>query len=147
MSGPWGSLTPFRLGGRCDVGGVNGTEPADAHVRRTIDREVELLMSAVYLVASGGAPSTMVVGLRLTDAVIAIVRPIAAERGLVLEPLWGSGGHRRRARRRGEPDAMIEPPRHVLLVEDDEPLAGILSAHLRARGYKVTVSGTAEDAS
>ena len=34
----------------------------------------------------------------------------------------------------------------VLLVEDDEPLAGMLSAHLRARGYQVTVAGTAEDA-
>ena len=68
---------------------MNGTEPADVHVRRTIDREVELVMSAVDLVASGGATSTMVVGLRLTDQVIDIVRPIAAERGVVLEPLWG----------------------------------------------------------
>jgi hypothetical protein len=67
---------------------VNDTE--SAAVRRTIDREVELLMSAVNLVASGGAPSTMVVGLRLTDAVIEIVEPIAAERGVILEPLWGS---------------------------------------------------------
>ena len=67
---------------------MNDTE--SAAVRRTIDREVELLMSAVNLVASGGAPSTMVVGLRLTDAVIEIVRPIAAERGVVLEPLWGA---------------------------------------------------------
>jgi DNA-binding response OmpR family regulator len=33
---------------------------------------------------------------------------------------------------------------HVLLVEDDEPLAGLLSAHLRARGYQVTVAPTAE---
>ena len=63
---------------------------ASSNVRRTIDREVELLMSAVDLVAGGGAPSTMVVGLRLTDAVIAIVRPLAADRGVVLEPLWGS---------------------------------------------------------
>jgi Response regulators consisting of a CheY-like receiver domain and a winged-helix DNA-binding domain len=35
---------------------------------------------------------------------------------------------------------------HVLLIEDDEPLAGILSAHLRARGYAVTSSPTAEAA-
>jgi len=47
-------------------------------------------MSAVNLVASGGAPSTMVVGLRLTDAVIEIVRPIAAERGVTLEPMWSA---------------------------------------------------------
>jgi len=35
---------------------------------------------------------------------------------------------------------------HVLLVEDDETLAGLLSAHLRARGYQVTVAPTAEAA-
>jgi hypothetical protein len=69
---------------------MNDTESAAADVRRTIDREVELVMSAVNLVASGGAPSTMVVGLRLTDAVIDIVRPLAADRGVILEPLWGS---------------------------------------------------------
>jgi len=33
---------------------------------------------------------------------------------------------------------------HILLVEDDEPLAGILTAHLTARGYQVTVAPTAE---
>lgn len=41
---------------------------------------------------------------------------------------------------------MSEPGRRVLLVEDDEPLAGILSAHLGARGYNVTVAGSAEEA-
>lgn len=35
---------------------------------------------------------------------------------------------------------------HVLLIEDDEPLAGILSAHLRVRGYEVTIAPTAEAA-
>ncbi len=69
---------------------MNDTEPAAERVRRQIDREVDLLLSAVNLVASGGASSTMVVGLRLTDAVIDIVRPIATERGVVLEPLWGA---------------------------------------------------------
>ncbi len=34
----------------------------------------------------------------------------------------------------------------VLLVEDDETLGGLLSAHLRARGYQVTVAPTAESA-
>lgn len=58
-------------------------------VQRAIDREVELVTSAIDLVASGGAPSTMVVGLRLTDSVIEIVRPLAAQRGVVVEPLWG----------------------------------------------------------
>lgn len=35
---------------------------------------------------------------------------------------------------------------HVLLIEDDEPLAGILSAHLRAHRYQVTTAPTAEAA-
>jgi DNA-binding response OmpR family regulator len=34
----------------------------------------------------------------------------------------------------------------VLLIEDDDPLAGMLSAHLEAHGYRVTVSPTAEAA-
>lgn len=33
---------------------------------------------------------------------------------------------------------------HVLLIEDDEPLAGILSEHLRAHHYRVTSAATAE---
>ena len=61
-----------------------------AHVRQAIDREVDLVMSAVNLVATGAAPSTMVVGLRLTDAVVEIVRPIASDRGVIVEPLWGA---------------------------------------------------------
>jgi DNA-binding response OmpR family regulator len=35
---------------------------------------------------------------------------------------------------------------HVLLVEDDDTLGGLLSVHLRARGYRVTVASTAESA-
>ena len=35
---------------------------------------------------------------------------------------------------------------HLLIIEDDEPLAGLLSAHLRAHGYLVTVAPTAEAA-
>jgi len=69
---------------------MNDTTSNPLDVRRTIDREVELLLSAVDLVASGGAPSTTVAGMRLTDAVIEIVRPLARERGVILEPLWGS---------------------------------------------------------
>lgn len=41
---------------------------------------------------------------------------------------------------------MTEPASHVLLVEDDESLGGLLAAHLRARGYEVTVAATAETA-
>jgi two-component system, OmpR family, response regulator len=38
------------------------------------------------------------------------------------------------------------PDAHLLLIEDDEPLAGLLSAHLRAHGYTVTVAPSAEAA-
>jgi DNA-binding response OmpR family regulator len=40
----------------------------------------------------------------------------------------------------------MAPSPLVLLIEDDEPLAGILSAHLEAHHYRVTVSPTAEAA-
>lgn len=65
-------------------------ESESVHVRQAIDREVDLVLSAVNLVATGGAPSTMVVGLRLTDVVVEIVRPIASDRGVVVEPLWSA---------------------------------------------------------
>ena len=64
-------------------------EAATAEVERTLDREIELLMSAVNLVASGGAPSTTVAGLRLAEAAMAVTKPRAVERGLVMEALWG----------------------------------------------------------
>jgi two-component system, OmpR family, response regulator len=35
---------------------------------------------------------------------------------------------------------------HVLLVEDDETLGGLLAAHLRRRGYRVSIATTAEAA-
>ncbi len=65
-------------------------ESGSADIRHAIDREVDLVMSAVNLVATGGASSTMVVGLRLTDAVVEIVRPIAGDRGVIVEPLWSA---------------------------------------------------------
>lgn len=57
-------------------------------VKATIDRETDLLASAVRLVASGAARRTTVGGLRLSEAAIAVVRPLAAELGVELEPLW-----------------------------------------------------------
>jgi uncharacterized Fe-S center protein len=58
-------------------------------LQHAIDHEVELVTSAINLVASGGAPSSMVVGLHLTDSVVEIVRPLAAQRGVIVEQLWG----------------------------------------------------------
>ena len=58
--------------------------------QHAIDREVELVTSAINLVASRRARRRRsVAGLRLTDSVIEIVRPLAVERGVVVEPLWG----------------------------------------------------------
>lgn len=62
---------------------------AELDVQRAIDREVGLAMSAIDLVASGNATSTMVIGLRLIDSVLAIVGPLASARGVVVEPIWG----------------------------------------------------------
>ena len=77
---------------------------AEADVERTIDREVELLTSAINLVASGGAPSATVAGLQLAEAATAIVRPLAEDLGVVVEPLWGAdeGGTDVRVRRATE---------------------------------------------
>ena len=68
------------------------TDPRAAalEVQRAIDREVDLVTSAINLVASGGAPSTVVAGMHMTEAVVEILRPLAAERGVVLETLWSA---------------------------------------------------------
>ncbi len=68
---------------------MDRNEPATTEVQRTIDREADLLAGAIYMVASGAARSTTVAGLKLADAAILVVGPLAAERGLILEPLWG----------------------------------------------------------
>lgn len=38
----------------------------------------------------------------------------------------------------------MSEPAHLLLIEDDDTLAGLLSAHLQAHGYRVTVAPSAE---
>ncbi len=43
--------------------------------------------------------------------------------------------------------APADPYRAILLVEDDETLAGLLAHHLEARGFLVDAVGTAEEAS
>ncbi|MGP1674852.1 MAG: hypothetical protein ACTS8Z_06545 [Candidatus Limnocylindrales bacterium] len=70
-------------------------DPADDDVRATIDREVSILVSAARLVASGASVRTTVAGLRLTEAAIALARPVAADLDIVLEPVWPTGydGH------------------------------------------------------
>lgn len=67
------------------------TDPGAAalEVQRAIDREVALVTSAIDLVASGGAPSTVIAGMHMTEVVIEILRPLAAERGVIIDPLYG----------------------------------------------------------
>jgi hypothetical protein len=69
------------------VNATDGTPTGE--VERTLDREIELLMSAINLVASGGAPAATVAGLRLAEAAMAVVGPRASERGVAIEMLWG----------------------------------------------------------
>ncbi len=66
------------------------TMPESSDVQRTIDREVELIASAIDLVASGSARATTVAGLRLAEAALAIVRPRADASGVIVEALWGA---------------------------------------------------------
>lgn len=69
---------------------MNVIDPtAGTQVGRTIDQEADLLTSAILMVASGMARSTTIVGLRLADAAMAVARPLADDRGVILEPLWG----------------------------------------------------------
>jgi hypothetical protein len=76
-------------------------DPQD-DVRDTIDREVALVEGAMRMVASGASPGMTVGGLRFGEDVIAVLRPAAAEAGIVLDPLFptdetGCDVHVRRA--------------------------------------------------
>jgi hypothetical protein len=59
-------------------------------VEDALDREVRLVQDSIELVASGGAISTTVAGLRLADLVVEIVAGRAAQRDVLVEPLWGA---------------------------------------------------------
>jgi len=70
------------------MGMESGTAPGH-DLRQAIDREVDLVSSAIDLVATGGAPSATIAGLRLAAPVLEIVTPGAKVRGVRVEPLWG----------------------------------------------------------
>ena len=125
-------------------------------VRLTLDRETDLLLGAIRLVASGGArvrgggrPAT-----RRTGHGHRSPRRRCRRR----QPSPAVAVGRGRLRRSRRPAGMTElaggtgdpsTPRtsvSVLLVEDDDLLAGILARHLGAHGYQVTVAPTAEEA-
>ena len=112
---------------------MNEPGASAAELQHVIDREVDLVTSAINLVASGGAPSTIVVGLRLTDSVIQIVGPLAAQRGVVIEPAVGVGRDDQRHPRPA--GAGMTDAHHLLLIEDDEALAG--SARVAPAGARL----------
>ena len=64
------------------------TGPADDALEVTLDHELRLINEAIMLVATGGAPRTTVVGLRLGDELLGRAREMAAEAGVRLVPLW-----------------------------------------------------------
>jgi hypothetical protein len=63
---------------------LDRTIPGDAYV--DVEREADLITSAMILVASGASHRTTVAGLRQSAAAIAIARRRAVALGVVLEP-------------------------------------------------------------
>jgi len=58
-----------------------------ADLDRELDRELDLVLGAMRLVASGGARRTIVAGLCSTSAVVALAAATADAIGVALEPL------------------------------------------------------------
>ncbi|HLY15496.1 MAG TPA: hypothetical protein VKR24_14205 [Candidatus Limnocylindrales bacterium] len=56
--------------------------------RRSIERELDLVLVAIRMVAGGGAPGVTLVGLEFATSVLEGARPFATEAGVLLEPLW-----------------------------------------------------------
>jgi hypothetical protein len=87
----------FTLGGTCDAPGMDTTEQrafGPPAVQLTIDRELDLVESAIDFVLSGASRRVTVAGLRFGRQILA-APTIDRFRGRVrLEPLWrfdGSG--------------------------------------------------------
>ena len=57
---------------------------------RTIEHELDLVRSAIALVASGGAPSVTLVSLRFGEQLISPASRLALEAGVRIVPLWSA---------------------------------------------------------
>lgn len=57
-------------------------------VPETLEREAALVRDAIALVATGGAPRTIVAGLRLGDELLRSAQRMALEAGVRIVPLW-----------------------------------------------------------
>jgi hypothetical protein len=60
--------------------------------RLQIDREVKLVGSAISMVASGASTATTVAGIRYGELAMGLLSVEAREAGVIIEPLWRSGG-------------------------------------------------------
>ena len=58
------------------------TIASDADVRALIDQEADLIASAIRLVAAGVSPRTVIAGLRMAAAALAIAAPQADDLGV-----------------------------------------------------------------
>lgn len=64
-----------------------GTNQPAAEIRQVVDQEADVIASAMRLVAAGGARRTVVAGLQLTDAALAIAEVRAAGLGVQVEAI------------------------------------------------------------
>lgn len=60
----------------------------DDVVPHTIDQELELIRTAIAMVASGGAPRVVVASLRFGDQILPRAQVLASASGLVATPQW-----------------------------------------------------------
>ncbi len=61
---------------------------SDDALRERLDGERRLVEEAVLFVASSGAPRVTVAGLRMGEAILGAARLLAADAGVLIEPLW-----------------------------------------------------------
>jgi len=68
---------------------MNSAESLDTHLtERSIERELDLVVGAIRMVAAGGAPGVTLVGLDFGPAVLERLAQEARDAGITLEPLW-----------------------------------------------------------
>jgi hypothetical protein len=60
-------------------------------VAAVLEREMRLLREAIAMVAGGGAPRVILVGLRFGDTMLDPAQRIALEAGVRVTPMWRSG--------------------------------------------------------
>jgi len=67
----------------------SNADPGDQSVR-TLDYEFDLVRGAIAMVASGGAPSVVLAGLRFGEELIEPARRMGLALGVQIVPVWTS---------------------------------------------------------